>query len=199
MRGRKANLISAKVKCVCEICGREIGWYYPSLTRRVCSTLCQSELARRTQSGQNNQNYRHGKYCSNFCELCGVKIDPRAKRCVQCKKHGSKYKTKGGYILIRNRKHPNRNHNNDVLEHIMVMSDSIGRPINKGEVVHHVNFIKNDNRIENLYLFNNIGEHGRCSKGIFKLIATLLDSGIIEFKDGEYIMKEGSRLIGGVQ
>ena len=37
-------------------------------------------------------------------------------------------------------------------EHLLVMEEHIGRRIAKGEVVHHINHIKTDNRLENLQL-----------------------------------------------
>jgi len=41
-----------------------------------------------------------------------------------------------------------------ILEHVMIMSNHLGRPIRKGETVHHLNGIRNDNRIENLELWD---------------------------------------------
>lgn len=41
-----------------------------------------------------------------------------------------------------------------VLQHRMVMESFLGRPLIKGENVHHINGDRTDNRIENLELWN---------------------------------------------
>lgn len=41
----------------------------------------------------------------------------------------------------------------------IIMSNEIGRPLKKSEIIHHVNGIKGDDRIENLMLFSSNAEH----------------------------------------
>jgi hypothetical protein len=64
-----------------------------------------------------------------------------------------------GYIFILSHDHPNKTKEGYVLEHRLVMEKKIGRILKKKEVVHHINEIRNDNRPENLMLFNNLTEH----------------------------------------
>jgi hypothetical protein len=71
---------------------------------------------------------------------------------------GGKVKKPDGYVLIWCPTHPN-NKNGYVLEHRLIMEKHIGRTLLPSEIVHHMNCIVSDNRIENLMLFESNGTH----------------------------------------
>lgn len=64
-----------------------------------------------------------------------------------------------GYVMIHMPEHPNSDTAGYIMEHRLVMEKHIGRFLFRKEVIHHVNDIKNDNRIENLELCNSQAEH----------------------------------------
>lgn len=57
-----------------------------------------------------------------------------------------------GYVAVYLPDHPNASIEGYVMEHHLVMEAKIGRFIKKGEVVHHINHDRKDNRLENLQL-----------------------------------------------
>jgi hypothetical protein len=48
---------------------------------------------------------------------------------------------------------------NYIAEHRLIMEQKLGRSLNKKEEIHHINYIKNDNRIDNLELFKDHSSH----------------------------------------
>ena len=73
-----------------------------------------------------------------------------------------------GYVRVIDKAHPRSNHDGYVYEHILVMEKMLGRTLVKGEVIHHCNGNKLDNRPYNLRLFPSNSEH---TKYHFKLKA----------------------------
>lgn len=57
-----------------------------------------------------------------------------------------------GYMYCYNPKHPTANGAGKVLEHVYVMYKHIGRTLEKGECVHHIDRDRTNNNIENLQL-----------------------------------------------
>lgn len=70
-----------------------------------------------------------------------------------------KKKIATGYIKIYAPNHPRKDNCGFVLEHIIVMEESIGRHISPTESIHHINRIRDDNKIENLKLYPSHKEH----------------------------------------
>lgn len=57
---------------------------------------------------------------------------------------------KDGYVYVKKPEHPRSNKKGYVAEHILVSEQKIGRYLELGEVVHHINGTRDDNRPENV-------------------------------------------------
>lgn len=59
-----------------------------------------------------------------------------------------------GYVLTYVPRHPHAHKDGYVMLHTVLMERHIGRYLEPDEVVHHINHVRNDNRIENLMVMN---------------------------------------------
>lgn len=103
---------------------------------------------------RHNSTANKGYFCSVGCanrspdKLQGA---PRGKDHKSWR--GGRRRDCSGYIQVWSNEHPNRNKNNYVYEHRLVMEQMIGRQLLGNENVHHINGIRDDNRPENLELW----------------------------------------------
>jgi len=107
-------------------------------------------------------------YCSFICVPKLGKLNPHWR--------GGRIKKQTGYTMIHKPDHPFSDKDGYVLEHRIVMEKFLNRLLLSKEVVHHINNIGNDNRIEKLKLLCNQAEH-----------AKLHNFGRLKNEEGQYI------------
>lgn len=56
----------------------------------------------------------------------------------------------GGYVYVKNKNHPRATKDGYVLRTVLVVEKHTGKIVPKGMVIHHINRISTDDRIENL-------------------------------------------------
>lgn len=87
-----------------------------------------------------------------------ISISKKGKFRIHTEFGGHTKKRRDGYIAVYAPDNPSANKDGYVMEHVLVMEKAIGRTLESNEVVHHINHIRTDNRIENLMLMTR-GEH----------------------------------------
>jgi hypothetical protein len=161
----------------CEVCCQEIQKPPYDVSdamagkRRYCSREC---------FGQ-DYSRRFRRLAARDCPTCGQSFQPShfgKKYCsAECAKgrfrRGAAHHAwqggrnigdgNGGYVRVfMADDHPfveMRGHARYVLEHRLIMAEHLGRPLDSTETVHHLNGVRDDNRIENLEL--RVGRHGK--------------------------------------
>ncbi|ETK36117.1 hypothetical protein MPTA5024_10860 [Microbispora sp. ATCC PTA-5024] len=90
-----------------------------------------------------------------------------------------------GYAFIKRVGHPEAKSRGWGYEHRIVMSDHLGRPLWPDENVHHINGVRDDNRIENLELWS---KSQPCGQRVEDKLAWALE--IIErYKGDPYVVE----------
>lgn len=139
-----------------------------------CCPRCQGEWQSKNRRGKNHQSYNKQEV---VCYSCGktilrnpweIKNRKRFSCSNDCKKKiisdrytgsghplwsGGKYVGKNGYIYVHDGKGKYKE------EHVLIAEKVLERPMRYGEVVHHINLKKQDNRNENLIICSSSYHH----------------------------------------
>ena len=110
-------------------------------------------------------NLRAGKVKS-----CGCLLTERVERTYQ-----------NGYAFVTAPNHPRANPNSGrVREHIIVMEQVLGRLLERGEEVHHINGVRDDNRPENLELWTKSHPSGARVEDVIKYVVAHHRDAVLE-------------------
>ena len=161
----------------CLACGVET--YNPKFCSRSCAATWNQGAAATAKVISSRR-----KASPKICPVCGkefVRPNGQTKGAVNCSRNCAavalkkelKVYPKGdeirkidkyiGYARIYLPGHPEANTRGYVYEHRVIAEQSIGRRLEKNEVVHHINGIRHDNRPENLQVMDRI-EHSKLRK-----------------------------------
>jgi len=133
----------------------------PSYTGSTITYTCEFCGRSNTKRERKDLKYRFcDKVCNGKSLVVGFNKRDRAGSKNPVWKGGRKSNGQG-YILIYKPDHPYHNDHKNiyVFEHRLVMEKKLGRHLTKGEIVHHLNHKRDDNRPENLELFSSNSEH----------------------------------------
>lgn len=153
------------IKRICRICKKEF-WVFPSAIKRNRSKTCSVKCA-----NQSISQTMKGKMPKFIPDNIGRKHSAETKKKISknrkgkyagsdnCRWKGGKLRAKEGYIYILKRNHPFATKQGYILEHRFAMEKCLSRYLKPEEIVHHINGIVDDNRIENLRLFSTKSVH----------------------------------------
>jgi len=158
------------VACICEQCGKTFH-RSPSMVGRFCSNACRGQWF----NGERSMHWKGGLQ-TYICETCGTSFErapSQANKRHYCslacrpvnvggERHhswkGGRHPDSQGYMLVKVPGHPRTLATGYVHEHVVIAEAKIGRPLEPGEHVHHIDRDRANNDPSNLMVLTN-SEH----------------------------------------
>ena len=122
-------------------------------------------------------------FCTTTCKWKTVRQETVARdsRYKKPRNHGS------FHVKLKRHDHHKADRHGLVFEHVIVAEQKLKRPLREKEIVHHINFIKNDNRPENLFVCSSVNEHFAIHGSLNRCVEALLTSGALIFNSTQRI------------
>jgi len=135
-----------KIRKICPMCGKEFEVHpYDDKRAKYCGLQCRYKSQRGRKLSEETKK--------KLSEALSGKKAPNWK--------GGIFYDKNSYIMVYclNHPRPNGTFPNHMKRAVLVLEKKIGRYLKIGEIPHHINSIKDDDRPENLMLFSSNSEH----------------------------------------
>jgi hypothetical protein len=185
--GKKRNLRNRTLCLEClpflSIIKKKCFFCHKDFEGKANKKYCSQDCCKKAKSKRHNEKYSwedKKPFLEKACEYCGNMIGKANKKTqrfcsVKCfsqsrkeifsipeRLENSKRKIDKniGYVRVYCPEHPEANTRGYVYEHRIIAEQMIGRRLKKGEIVHHKNRIRWDNRKENLEVMDAI-EHAK--------------------------------------
>ena len=145
-----------KVTCTCDMCGKQFSKYPSQIKGKkhlFCSRKCLADFANKTINPERYDELKDmSKLGKNLPELNRLLKPIRMTAETRSKIRATRLNSGEGKTYSKTYgRHT----------HKVVAEKILGRPLKPGEVVHHINKDKRDNRPENLMIFASQSEHAK--------------------------------------
>lgn len=133
-----------KLECSCERCGKTfLRWPHEAKGRTWCSQTCHMKTMNEERNPTRWQTENRTRAAEKIQTVKETVKKPRTAKRTEDRPLKTYKKVAGRHL------------------HRIVAEQMLGRPLKTGEVVHHINGNKLDNRPENLKIFSSQAEHAR--------------------------------------
>lgn len=170
-------------------------------TKLVCHFECDNCGTKFDRDASQIAEFRRNNGVKHFCSKCSQpsvlgKIGNLKRNKLLQNKYlaniGNKFIDSRGYVhvCVGNQTSYSGVKKGYIYEHAKVMQDHIGRPLAKGEVVHHIDGDKKNNNISNLDLCS-VKEHNNAHAKAEQIVFELVKQGKVLYdrKTKRYILK----------